>query len=140
MEGENIKNSKGILEDILSKEEFSIEKPDIEKAVSAFETFSKCLFECELDEMLWETGAFNFTGELLYYFSLVRQFQLDGEDELWQLHLDLMYKFIPRGLGTRNCYWDSEDERNFFDVIRDSKIYRGLLEKECTCNIYFEET
>ena len=134
----DINDSKNILEMILEQKGFSKDKPDVEKAVSAFMEFSNYKFECETDEMLWETGVFNFTGEKLYYFSLVRQFQLEGEDEFWQLHLNLMYDKKPNVLNPYKCLWESEGE--FFEKILKSKAYREVIGKDCKCNIYFEET
>lgn len=134
----DIKDSENILKTILDKKGFLIDSPDVEKAVDAFLEFSSYKFECEQDEMLWETGSYNFTGEKLYYFCLVRQFQLEDEDEFWQLHLKLMYEENPQILKETNTYWESEGE--FFDTILNSSTYKSLIGKECKCNIYFEET
>lgn len=106
----DIKDSQNILEMILEQKGFSKDKPDVEKAVSAFMEFSKCKFDCEMDEMLWETGTFGFTGTKLYQFSLVRQFQLEEEDEFWQLHLDLMYEEEPKISDPYECLWESEGD------------------------------
>lgn len=134
----DIKDSENILKTILEQKGFSEDKPDVEKAVSAFMEFSNYKFECETDEMLWETGNYNFTGEKLYHFCLVRQFQLEGEDEFWQLHLDLMYDKKPKILNPYKCLWESKGD--FFEKILKSKSYKGLIGRDCKCNIYFEET
>lgn len=134
----DIKDSENILEMILEQKDFSKDKPDAEKAVSAFMEFSKYKFDCEMDEMLWETGTFDFTGTRLYYFSLVRQFQLEEEDEFWQLHLVLMYEEEPKISTPNECLWESEGD--FFEKIMNSEAYRSLIGRECKCNIYFDET
>ena len=85
-----------------------------------------------------ETGTFNFTGEKLYHFCLVRQFQLEDEDEFWQLHLNLMYDEEPKIANTYECLWESKGE--FFDKILNSEAYKSLIGRDCKCNIYFEET
>lgn len=134
----DIKDSENILKTILEQKGFSEDKPDVEKAVSAFMEFSNYKFECETDEMLWETGTFNFTGEKLYHFCLVRQFQLEDEDEFWQLHLKLMYDEEPKIANTYECLWESEGE--FFDKILNSEAYKSLIGRDCKCNIYLDET
>lgn len=134
----DIKDSQNILEMILEQKGFSKDKPDVEKAVSAFMEFSKCKFDCEMDEMLWETGTFGFTGTKLYQFSLVRQFQLEEEDEFWQLHLVLMYEEEPKISDPYECLWESEGD--FFDKILNSEAYKSLMGRECKCKIYFDET
>ena len=128
-----MENKKSVNKTILEQKGFSEDKPDVEKAVSAFMEFSNYKFECETDEMLWETGNYNFTSEKLYYFCLVRQFQLEDEDEFWQLHLDLMYDKKPKILNPYECLWESEGE--FFDKILNSEAYKGLIGRDCKCNI-----
>ena len=134
----DIKDSPNILEMVLEQKGFSKDEPDVEKAVSAFMEFSKYKFDCEMDEMLWETGNFSFTGTKLYYFNLVRQFQLEDEDEFWQLHLKLMYEEEPKISDPYECLWESEGD--FFDKILDSEAYKSLMGRECKCKIYFDET
>ena len=60
--------------------------PDI---VKAFEEM--CEEQIDNDMILFETGTFSFTGEPLFYFSLVRQFPND-DDEYYQIHVDVLFK------------------------------------------------
>ena len=46
----DIKDSENILKTILEQKGFSEDKPDVEKAVSAFMEFSNYKFECETDD------------------------------------------------------------------------------------------
>jgi len=45
----------------------------------------------EDDMILFEIGTYSFTGEELFYFSLVKQVPAE-DDEYRQLHIDVLYK------------------------------------------------
>lgn len=77
----------------------------------------------EPDDLLFETGTYSFTGEKLFYFSLVRQFQFMDKNEYVQLHLDVMYQ--PR-MTTKLLFgtkWDSQVNGDFFDMVKSSHAY-----------------
>ena len=68
-------DSLAVFENILKEKGFQAENASVETAVSAFREFSDYEFDCEADELIWETqrcGGFCF-------FILVRQFRVrDG--------------------------------------------------------------
>ena len=70
------------------------------------------------DDLLFETGTFDFTGKKLFYFSLVRQFRFQDEDEFVQLHLDVRYAPAPATKRLSCTEWSSLTERDFFDLVR----------------------
>jgi hypothetical protein len=75
------------------------------------------------DDLLFETGTFDFTGEKLFYFSLVRQFQFMNEDEYVQLHLDVLYR---PSLTTKLLFgtkWDSQVNGDFFEMVKSSRAF-----------------
>ena len=75
------------------------------------------------DDLLFETGTYSFTGEKLFHFSLVRQFQFMSRDEYVQLHLDVLY---APGLATSllfNTKWDSQVQGDFFAMVKSSQAY-----------------
>ena len=78
----------------------------------------------EPDDLLFETGTYNFTGENLFYFSLVRQFQFLNEDEYVQLHLDILYPPSAKTALLVRTTWDTGVEGDFFEMVKSSLAYR----------------
>ena len=77
----------------------------------------------EPDDLLFETRTYDFTGEKLFYFSLVRQFQFMSDDEYVQLHLDVFYTpCLATNLlfGTK---WDSQVNGDFFEMVKSSRAF-----------------
>lgn len=87
-----------ILKALLKEAGFHDEAPDL---VTAWETFKKMCeyeFDCAEDELLFETGVYDFTGKELYYLYIVRQFTIEVEGEydyLEQLRMEFSYE--PEG-------------------------------------------
>lgn len=95
----------------------------------------------EPDDLLFETGTFDFTGKARFYFSLVRQFQYQDEEEYVQLHLDVRYAPSNVTAGLSCTEWAILQECDFFDTVRSSAAYRtvkGLPIAEI--EVYIEET
>lgn len=95
----------------------------------------------EPDDLLFETGTYSFTGESLFYFSLVRQFKFMSGDEYVQLHLDVLY---TPGLVTSPLFdttWDSQVDGDFFEMVKSSRAYKVV--KDMTpvqVNVWIDET
>lgn len=92
------------------------------------DTFEKM---CELDVgepdmLLFQTGTFNFTGEKLYHFDLVRQFDFLGGDELVQLHLTVLYEPSRKLSLLRKIHWGEPGDGSFFATVRGSAAYRAV--------------
>ena len=93
------------------------------------------------DDLLFETGTFDFTGKKLFYFSLVRQFRFRDEDEFVQLHLDIRYAPSPATKRLSCTEWSSLTEGDFFDLVRSSAAFRAVLDKPIEqVEVYIEET
>lgn len=78
----------------------------------------------EPDDLLFETGTYRFTGEKLFYFSLVRQFQFLDENEYVQLRLDVTYPPCAKTRFLFGAKWASPTDGGFFDRVRTSRAYR----------------
>ena len=94
----------------------------LEEIIDAFSHMCKTSVG-EPDDLLFETGTYSFTGEKLFHFSLVRQFQFMSGDEYVQLHLDVLY---APGLSTSllfNTKWDSQVQGDFFEMVKSSQAY-----------------
>ena len=97
-----------------------------------------CQIPIKDDLLLFETGVFDFTGEDLYYFCLVRQYP-NEDDEYYQIHVDILYK--PHDLYNNINEQAWSDEVNYFDYIRKSKIYDLLKNQEIDhVEVYIDET
>ncbi len=80
----------------------------------------------EPDMLLFQTGTFDFTGEKLYHFDLVRQFDFLGGDELVQLHLTVLYEPSRKLSLLRKIHWGAPEDGSFFATVRGSAAYRAV--------------
>ena len=93
------------------------------------------------DDLLFETGTYNFTGKKLFYFSLVRQFQYKRGDEYIQLHLDICYTPSPAIARICDTEWGSLLEGDFFDMVRSSTAYAKVKDQPiASIEVRIEET
>lgn len=76
------------------------------------------------DSLLFEVGNFDFTGEKMFYFNLVRQFQFLDPDEYVQLHLEVLYKPDPKTRLLFKVKWCDPADDSFFQTVRNSLAYK----------------
>ena len=113
----------------------SMPLPDI---VKAFEEM--CEEPIDNDMILFETGTFSFTGEPLFYFSLVRQFPND-DDEYYQIHVDVLFKPNITNHEFSFAVWNIDIKENIFDFIRKSAAFEYVKsEPYQRIDIYMDET
>ena len=95
------------------------------------------------DIYLFETGVYNFSGDDLFYFSLVLQYQNPGDDEYMQIHFNITYLLIKElQLMENNIVW-SEDVDDFWSTIKTSNAFEYIISRNLKINnieIYEEET
>lgn len=114
------------------------ENSNLDEIVDTFEQMCKDPIDEEL--VFYETGIFDFTGENLFYFSITRQFP-NGEDEYYQVHVDVMYNPDKESRRFSDEVWCDEINENFFDYLRKTPEY--LYAKDVKCKkieIYVDET
>lgn len=92
-----------------------------EEIVAAFEKWYPPMEE--EDMLLFETGTFSFTGEPLFYFSLVKQIPNDEDDEYYQTHIDILYKPDAENKHFSDTFWDETGEE-IFAYIRNSDAFQ----------------
>lgn len=110
----------------------------LEDIIDVFEQFCQPLDE--EDTVLFETGIFSFTGEKLFYFSLVKQFP-NGDEEYNQIHVDVLYKPNKENRRFRGSVWDEDLDENIFDYIKKSKAYEYAQNNDyIKVEIYMDET
>ncbi|MGN0457768.1 MAG: hypothetical protein ACI4IL_02200 [Eubacterium sp.] len=109
----------------------------LEEIVSAFE--HACKMKINDDIALFETGTFNFTGEELFYFSLVKQFE-NEDDEYVQIHIDAIYEPTDENAKFSSSIW-FDKPNDIAKQITDSKAFQYLKDKKVSkIEIYMEET
>ena len=115
------------------------DKMPLENIVDVFEQM--CQVPIEEDMILFETGTYSFTGEPFFYFSLVRQFPNNIDDEFYQLHVDVLYVPTDENEAFQSSVWDSDVEGNIFDYIRKSPDFAYTKNEEYVrVDIFLTET
>ena len=115
-----------------------IDAMELKDIVDVFE--EACQPMNEDDMILFETGTFDFTGEELFYFSMVKQAPAE-DDEYGQLHVDVLYKPNAENKKFSTAVWDDALEENIFDYIRNSKAFNyAQNDNYVSVDIYADET
>lgn len=96
-----------------------IDGMNIDEIISTFGKWYQPMDED--DSLLFETGTFDFTGEELFYFSLVKQFPND--EEYIQIHIDILYKPDSENKKFSNTFWDETGDE-IINYIKKSKEYK----------------
>lgn len=92
----------------------------VDEIIDVFEEMCRISIEDEL--LLLEYGVYDFTGEELFYFDLVRQYP-DGDGEYYQLRVSLMFTPDKENSKLNDTLWSDDVDENFFDYIRKSSGY-----------------
>lgn len=92
----------------------------VDEIIDVFEEMCKTPIEDDL--LLHEYGVYDFTGEELFYYELIRQYP-DGEDEYYQLCVSLMFAPDEENQCLEDSLWSDETDENFFDYIRKLPAY-----------------
>ena len=84
--------------------------------------FATIEVDCEDDSFLFQCGTFDFTGEEMFYWDIVRQFSVmeDGEyDHMEQLHIAVLYKPNDKlnSLSTEQWSYDFDSKEDFFKEV-----------------------
>lgn len=114
------------------------DKSSLENIVDVFEEM--CNIPVKEDMILFETGTYSFTGEPMFYFSLVRQFPND-EEEYYQIHVDVLYVSIAENKNFEQNIWNEDIEENIFSYIKKTSEFSFCKNKEFSkVEIYLDET
>jgi len=92
----------------------------IDEIINVFEEM--CKTPIEEDLLLNEYGVYDWTGEDMFYYDLVRQYP-DGEDEYYQLRVSIMFSPDEENRYLEDTLWSDDTDENFFDYIRKSEGY-----------------
>ena len=102
-----------------------------------------CQIPLDEDWLLFETGTYTLTGEPQFYFSLVRQFPHEDEenDEYYQIHVDVLYPSTEKNKIYHEATWSMEIEGSIFEYIRESDVFNEIKnDKYTSIEIYMNET
>lgn len=114
------------------------DKSSLENIIDVFEEM--CNIPVKEDMILFETGTYSFTGEPMFYFSLVRQFPND-EEEYYQIHVDVLYVSTAENKNFEQNIWNEDIEENIFSYIKKTSEFSFCKNKEFSkVEIYFDET
>ena len=92
----------------------------LDEIINTFEEM--CKTPIEEDLLLNEYGVYDFTGENLFYYDLVRQYP-DGEDEYYQLRVSIMFCPDVENCALEDTLWSDDSDEDFFNYIRNSEGY-----------------
>ena len=95
----------------------------MDEVIDVFEEM--CKTPIEEDLLLLEYGVYDFTGEDLFYFDLVRQYP-DGDGEYYQLRISLTFAPDKENGELNDTLWSDDTDENFFDYIRESSGYKHV--------------
>lgn len=146
---QNTDGAEALLRKMLKENGFQPKSPDVKIAWETFKAMCDVKFECEEDELLFETGVYDFSGKDMFFLSVVRQFTIieeDGEyDYVEQLHMDFAYepeKELKELVKTIWTYEYDGDFGRFFEEVEKCQAFcvprDGYLPVEF--ELYFDET
>lgn len=97
---------------------------ELGNAIDAFEEMAHIPLETESDDLLFEAGHYDFTGEEMFWLSLTRQFDTPDPDDSEYLQLQLRILFKPEDVPMKYSIteWSNGDQAAFFSMIRHSEL------------------
>ena len=114
------------------------DQTSLEDIVNVFKKM--CSIPIKDDMILFETGTYSFTGEPMFYFSLVRQFP-NSQEEYYQIHVDVMYAPSEESQNYHQATWNIDIEENLFDFVKKSREYNFCKDRIISnTKIYLDET
>ena len=99
----------------------------VDEIMAVFEEMCKTPIKDEL--LLLEYGVYNYTGQELFYFDMVRQYP-DGEGEYYQLRVSLAFLPDNENCKLNDTLWSDDTNENFFDYARRSSGYQYAKNKQ----------
>lgn len=113
--------------------------------INGFEDFCNQVDSGDEEELCFlETGNYDFSGENEFYFSLVRQYKANpNDDEYIQVHMDIIFEPI-KAVSSSQIWSDEFDNyEDFFKEINASKILKYINDnnlKPKRIDFYADET
>lgn len=107
-----------------------VSQMSLPELISAFETVVSSAEGLEENELLFETGNYDFNGPKQLYFSLTLQWPNHDEGEYVQLRMDILFSQMDIGDEEGNTMWSWEYDSyaKFFDAVRESLTFNKLVD------------
>lgn len=115
--------AKEVLENLLHKANFDKDQPNLDIIVDVYKEFSKIKVDCASDDFLFQCGVFDFTGERLFYWDIVRQFMIEEKNcysHMEQLHFEAKFEPNTELEDLLTVEWSTGDLDQYFDDIASS--------------------
>jgi hypothetical protein len=118
---------------------------DLIKVWETFKLFAKEDVEGEEEKaILFQCGIYDFTGEKLFYYDFVRQFNDEEDGHIQQLHCEFVFETLKefKQLEASEWYFGSNGEiEEFLNEIENLEEFKiPLNHTPLRLNLYQEET
>lgn len=132
-----------VLMSLLSKAETERQLFKTDIITNVFHEFSKIEVDCAQDDFFFQCGVFDFTGERLFYWDIVRQFMIDSSNEyshMEQLHYEIQFEPNAELEEFEAIEWRIRDKDTYFERLSDLDEFKIPIEKYVPkyINIYQE--
>ena len=107
-----------------------VSQMNLPELINAFERVVSSAEGLEENELLFETGNYDFNGPKQLYFSLTLQWPNNEDDEYVQLRMDILFPQMDIGSEEGNSMWSWEYDSYaiFFDAVRESLTFNKLVD------------
>lgn len=117
---------------------------EITKVWEVFKSFGKEQVKDEEETaLLFQCVVYDFTGEKLFYYDFVRQFTMESDGHMEQLHCEFIFKPTDElsKLETVEWYFDTDGEiEDFFTEVENLEEFNiPLKSTPLKLNVYQEE-
>lgn len=115
--------AKEVLENMLLKANFDKGLPNLDIIVDVYKGFSEIKVDCASDDFLFQCGVFDFTGERLFYWDIVRQFMIEKKNcysHMEQLHFEVKFEPNTELENLMAIEWSTGGLKEYFDRIAGS--------------------
>ena len=97
----------------------------LDELIEAFQTMCTVSIG-EPEDLLFETGTYDFTGEKLFYFTLARQFQFMDDSEYVQLRMNVLFQSTSATKRLYGVKWGKQSKGNFWCKVQRSRAYHAV--------------
>jgi hypothetical protein len=132
------------LEAALSEAGFDHAHPDPRLAWRAFRAFASVPVSVANDDLLFQCGTYDFTGESRFHWNLTRQFthEEDGEySGMEQLQLTILYEATPDLASVTTNIWslDCGSVQEWFARVEALPAFQSILDRTPVgCEVFQE--
>ncbi len=127
-----VSEARKTLEDLLQKSGYEEAAPEVNAILDVFKKFSEIKVDCSHDDFLFQCGIFDFTGERLFYWDIVRQFMVEKNkvySHMEQLHYEVKFEPVAELEDYLAVEWSGADLNQYFEKLRNMQEVIAPFEK-----------